>query len=467
MLLLLLMFGFCLYGSRMYRKESVTPVTAEQTNEAETAQTGLAEAGEPDGDTEAASADDDERQEEREQKRYPIETVYEDEGHKHVVFGNLTFDMSADHLVKTIQDEDRITFITDTDRRNAESYHHSEVTYIFSKEPDLVIANYKEALQYFEERLEYRNFISYSYPENTAKNNVCDLYMATVEDGKTYYLIKCKGEEGLYLIEASANVGVLRWLTGRMANQYKEYEYSVEEIECTGGQTARVERFFYPAARRAEYAVTSDGLSYTARLQSRESKESAYTHTFTMDIEIAQGEGETKSQRLEWICDGVEEGESIYPDSRDMHFQDADRDGYLDFMPVTDVTVRESWWAVFVWDRESKEYVRATVEDSLFPDTVASNPQFYDGYIVQSTVVGFYEQRLERYRWEGHKLVFDDRIITRAVGKEDEVDPAMTMVYDKARNEFVPMDNEALKKLCDDFRADRERTEKKCIGTRE
>lgn len=458
MILLLLMLGFCLYGSRMYMKGSVTPVTAEQTNEAETAQTDLAEAGEPDEEPEeAVFAESAERQDEREQKKYPIETIYEDEGHKHVIYGNLTFDMSADHLVKIVKEEDRTIFVTDIDGRNAESYRRSEMTYIFSKEPDLAIANYKEAVQYFEERLEYRNFISYSYPENTAKNNVCDLYMATVEDGKTYYLIKCKGEEGLYRIEASADVGILRWVTGCLGNQYKEYEYSVKGIECAEGQTARVERFFYPNEHRADYKVTSDWLNYTAKLQSRESEDSACTHALTMDIEITRETGQIKSQRLQWVCDGVEEGESIYPDPRDMHFQDADRDGYLDFMPVTDVTVRESWWAVFVWDGESEEYAKVTVEDSLFPDTVASYPQFYAGYMVQDTVVGFYEQRLERYRWEGNKLIFDDMIRTRSVDENDDADPyTMTMIYDKEQNEFVPMDNETLRKLCDDFRADRE-----------
>lgn len=263
-----------------------------------------------------------------------------------------------------------------------------------------------------------------------------------------------KGEERLTQEKSSEVTDISG---GPSDSEESEYEYSVEEIECAQGQTAQVERFYYPDEHRAEYTVTSDGLNYTAKLQSRESEDSAYTHTFTMDIEIAQGEGEIKSQQIQWVCDGVGEVEAIYPDFCDMHFQDANRDGYLDFMPTTVVTVRESWWTVFVWDRESEEYVKVTVEDSLFPDTVASYPKFYDGYMVQSTVVGFYEQRLERYRWEGNELIFNDMIRTRSVDEDDNADPyTMTMVYNKEQDEFVPMDNEALRELCDDFRADKE-----------
>lgn len=467
MILLLLMLGFCLYGSRMSMAKGTVPAYAVQTDKTQNAQTeskneaGTVQSKRTDEDefVSAVLYDEPEPPEEQQPQEYPVETMYTDEDHKHIAYGNISFDMDhSAYLTRVIEEEGRTAFVAQDFFyvSSEERMVWSEVTYSFSREPDLVITDYDRAMQYFDKISECRDFTVYRYPENAAKNNISALYTATMADGKTYCLADCKGEEGFYLIEASANVGILRWLTGCMVNQYKEYEYSAEEIECAGGRTARVESFFYPGEHRAEYRVTSDGANFTAKLQSRESEESAYARTLTMDIEITQETGQIKSQRLQWVCDGVEEVEEIYPDSRKMHFQDADRDGYLDFLPVIDVTVRESCQAVFVWDWESEEYVRVSVEDALFPDTVASHPQFYDGYMVQSTVVGFYEQRLERYRWEGHKLVFDDRIITRAVGAEDDVDPAMTMVYDKEQSEFVPMDNDALGKLCDDFRADRE-----------
>lgn len=145
-------------------------------------------------------------------------------------------------------------------------------------------------------------------------------------------------------------------------SEESEYEYNMEEIECGQGQTARIERFFYPDENRAEVSVDSELLNYMAKLQSRESDESADTLILTMDVEIAQDGNTTKSQQITWTYaddlydystfNGAEAVDLICP-----NFQDVNRDGYLDFLVLNYFTSREGWHTIFVWDTESEEYV--------------------------------------------------------------------------------------------------------------
>ena len=198
----------------------------------------------------------------------------------------------------------------------------------------------------------------------------------------------------------------------QMKEDVAEYEYDLSEIECGQSQTARVERFYYPDENRAEVNIDSELLSYTAKIQSRESEEYADTLIITMDVEIAQ-EGKTiKSQQIEWkysdnpydysTFNGAEAVDLICP-----NFQDANRDGYLDFLVLNYFTSREGWHTIFVWDTESEEYVQVKIDGSSEHGRISSYPEFYDGYVEQWSIVGFYEQRFERFRWEGNELVLE------------------------------------------------------------
>lgn len=197
-------------------------------------------------------------------------------------------------------------------------------------------------------------------------------------------------------------------------SEESEYEYSVEEVQCAQGQTAQIERFYYPQENRAEFRVTSELLNYTVKLQSRESEEYADTLILTMDMEIAQYGKGAKSQRIEWEVNIYNKDYSIYygTEMSDIicpNFQDANRDGYLDFLVLNYFTSRERWHTIFVWDTESEEYVQVKI-DGQESERISSDPKFYDGYVEQWSIVGFYEQRFERFRWEGNELVLEDEI---------------------------------------------------------
>ena len=218
-----------------------------------------------------------------------------------------------------------------------------------------------------------------------------------------------KGEKGLTQEEPLEVIDI----SGKTnSSEESEYEYSMEEIECGQGQTAWVERFYYPKENRAEFRVTSDWLNYTAKLQSRESEEYADTLILTMDMEIVQDGNTTKSQQITWTYEddlydystnnGAEAVDLICP-----NFQDENRDGYLDFLVLNYFTSREGWHNIFVWDAESEEYVLVKIDGSEFTERISSDPKFYDGYLEQWSIVGFYEQRFERFRWEGNELVLE------------------------------------------------------------
>lgn len=194
----------------------------------------------------------------------------------------------------------------------------------------------------------------------------------------------------------------------------KEYEYDLSEIECGQGKTVQVERLYYPQENRAEFRVTSELLNYTVKLQSRESEEFADTYILTMDVEIAQYGKDAKLQRIEWEVNIYNKDYSIYygTEMSDIicpNFQDANRDGYLDFLVLNYFTSRERWHTIFVWDTESEEYVQVKI-DGQESGRISSDPKFYDGYVEQWSIVGFYEQRFERFRWEGNELVLEDEI---------------------------------------------------------
>lgn len=233
----------------------------------------------------------------------------------------------------------------------------------------------------------------------------------------------------------------------------KEYEYSIAEIECGQGKTAQVERLFYPQENRAEYRVASELVNYTAKLQGRESEESAGTLILTMDVEIAQDGKPAKSQQIEWRCSSDIADYSIYYGTETIDiicpvFRDANIDGYLDFLVANYYTSRESWHTIYVWDTEAEEYVKVKIDGSDYTERIASDPIFRDGYLEQWSVVGFYEQRFERFRWVGNELILENEIRIR-----EDVEQG-TVVYDKEQDEYIPMDKEELQKLFDDFRVD-------------
>ena len=233
----------------------------------------------------------------------------------------------------------------------------------------------------------------------------------------------------------------------------KEYECSTVEIECGQGKTAQVERLFYPQENRAEYIVASESLNYTAKLHSRESEESADTLILTMDVEITQDGKSAKSQQIEWKCSSDTADYSIYYGAETVDiicpvFRDANMDGYLDFLVANYYTSRESWHTIFVWDTEAEEYVKVKIDGSDYTERIASDPVFHDGYLEQWSVVGFYEQRFERFRWDGNELILENEIRMREDAEQG------TVVYDKEQDEYIPMDKEKLQKLFDDFRED-------------
>ena len=108
--------------------------------------------------------------EETESTEYPIETVYTDEDYEiQIEYGGISFHMIDFHLTKTVEEEDKTTFCAelDADRRELEWWADKpmERTYVISREEDLVINDYREAMQYFERISEYQAFRSYSENE--------------------------------------------------------------------------------------------------------------------------------------------------------------------------------------------------------------------------------------------------------------------------------------------------------------
>ena len=362
--------------------------------------------------------------------KYVAETTYMGKDHKTITYGSLSFDLDnpAAYLTSIIEEEDKTTFAVQDYFYKLDGVYDvwKEVTYIFSKEPDLTIANYQEAMQYFEDRFACRYFASLSCPENIGVGDICALYTAKPEDsaGKSYRLVKIMGEEGFYLIETSMDRMTDRQLLRNSSVSYAgytyEYEYEVSEIECGEGYTARVEEAYFPEEHRKEYRVTSDSLNYIAKVQHRADEGDAYKHYFTMDIEITRGEGRIKTQQIQWICEGVDRSTFIYPE-----FLDADWDGCPDLSICEIVTAYNGGLCrIYVWDENKEEYVRAAIDNPEIEDHIAADvlPVYSEGCLEQWYSLGFYEKHYQRFRWDGSEFVLIEQIV---------------YVYDEELNDYV------------------------------
>ena len=340
--------------------------------------------------------------EETESTEYPIETVYTDEDYEiQIEYGGISFHMIDFHLTKTVEEEDKTTFCAelDADRRELEWWADKpmERTYVISKEEDLVINDYREAMQYFERISEYQAFRSYSENE---KDGFRAVY-AAVNDDKAYYLAAVTGEDGFYFIEAENDSTVDRRLMWHDSD-YIEYAYELSEVECGQNSITQLKKEIYYQEQRAEYRVTSDLLSYSAKLQITPAEGNGAGATNTFDIMI-DGEPQ-KTLSTQWISEHFNYHE--YPS-----FMDANEDGYLDFMGYIATGTRSTYYYIFVWDTESGQYVQAVIDGEEAEDTVMPNsfpdPAFEDGY-VKRWFPDSYSPTYQCFRWEGTKLVLDD-----------------------------------------------------------
>ena len=366
---------------------------------------------------------------EQDTMKYVAETTYTSKDNKTITYGSLSFDMynAAAYLTSIIEEEGKTTFVAqdhfdvlDDGQRDV----WTEVTYIISKEPDLAIANYQEAMQYFEDRFECRYFLSRNCPDNVGINGISALYEAKPANDMrtTYYLVKIKGEEGFYLIETSRG----RWVdllllhnSVNSGNEYAyEYEFEVSETECGDGYTARVEEKYFPKEHRKEYKVTSDLLNYTAKVQHRADEEDAWTNYYTMDIEISRGEGQIKTQQIQWACEGVDSG--VYPE-----FLDANWDGYPDLCICEIVTVYNGGLCrIYVWDENKEEYIQAAIDNPEAEDYIAADvlPIHSEDCLEQGYSLGFYEKHFQRFRWNGNAFILIEQIV---------------YMYDEELNDYV------------------------------
>ena len=370
---------------------------------------------------------------EHDEMKYVAETTYKSKGHRTITFGSLSFDMysHAAYLTHVIEEEDKATFVAqdhfdvlDDGRRDV----WAEATYMISKEPDLAIASYQEARQYFEDRFECRYFLSRSCPENVKVNGICALYEAKPANDTrtTYYLVKIKGEDGFYLIETSrgrwVDLSLLRNAVNA-GNEYTyEYEFEVSEIECGEGYTARVEEAYFSKEHRKEYKVTSDLLNYTAKVRHQTDEEDAYTNYYTMDLGITRDGGQPKTQQIQWTCEWA--NTSVYPE-----FLDANWDGYPDLCICEIATVYNGGLCrIYVWDEKKEEYVQAAIDNPEAEDYIAADvlPIHSEDCLEQSYSLGFYEKHYQRFRWDGSAFVLIEQII---------------YVYDEEQNDYVEQEH--------------------------
>lgn len=345
--------------------------------------------------------------EETEPMKYPMETVYTDEEHNLITYGSINYNTSYFHVIRIVEEENRTTFVTKMDADFIETKSSDapiERTYIFSKEPNLVIDSYQEAMQFFAQISEYQTFRSYIEDE---EDGFQSFYMA-INGEKTYYLIALTGEEGFYFIETENNSSMDRSLMWN-DSEYREYEYDLSQVECGQDYTAQIEMQIYYQDQRAEYQVTSDLLSYTGELQIVPSEDKEYDLIREMNItNIEKGEQwDVSSTR--WP--GDYENADDYP-----QFINVNGDGYLDFRICVGHGTRNTWYIVFVWDIESGKYIQLEEDGAAKgKDDYLTNrfddPFFQDGYLKQ--VFGDSTRQVyQLFRVEGNKLIMIEEDIS-------------------------------------------------------
>lgn len=300
--------------------------------------------------------------------------TYEDETHKKVEYGKLSFDVDSYHIVSYMQSGNSATFKCEIDKGEVRLKTHMTITIRKVGKQDFLDT---------ESIISYLSNMSPNYEKIEIYNNVKDDYEITSlyivkEDKLTKYVV-CYRDD-CYLIEYDDS---------RMLDDCT-YKYSMYE----GHYTVNKQKTKYTTAyitfsfndgefEKAKYDIIQgkDETTYSAKLSFDEKNQ----YNFTLKNE--------KGENLLALYTNALYFNSV------IKIRDVNLDGYADIQFLEEEDTVNNSYALYIWDDSTKNFVKVKCDELL------SDYKVYDGYLLNWIKIDVQSGSIQKLVWDKNALI--------------------------------------------------------------
>ncbi|WP_372999648.1 hypothetical protein [Lutispora sp.] len=304
---------------------------------------------------------------------YNIET-YQDETHKEIQYGKLSFGLDLYHIVSYIRSDNEVTFKLEIDEGKVRP--KTQMTIIIKEIEKQNFNNNDSTVEYLSNMFQAYETISI-YTDIKDVSGITDLYSVTGQ-GMTKYIV-CYNDTW-YLIESDYNKLKHMLFENR---QKANYEINNHQIECTNSFTAYVKETILSDYNKVKYEIIQgkDETKYYAEL----SLDKEYQFKFVLNNE--KGENLlTLSTRSSDFHDVVK-------------FIDVNMDGYVDVRFLEISGTMNNNYKLYVWDNLTNGFTKVKYDEIL------SYFEVYDGYLLNWQKKDAQSGIIQKLIWEGNTLV--------------------------------------------------------------
>lgn len=278
--------------------------------------------------------------------------TYEDETHKEIQFGKLTFSIGSYHIVSETSGDNAQTFICEIDKGKGYTWTKPQmnITVRLIEKPNFLDM---ESIQSYIADM-YPNYEKIKiYSNVTDDSGISNLYIIT--EGEMERYVVCYRDE-CYLIESDVDE---IYLLESYPSEY--YEVQNQRIECANSNITKVyvtTTYKENEFEKAEYDITQgkDGTKHFGEL----SRDMELQYHFTLKND--KGESLLKLSTNGDFYDVIK-------------ILDVNMDGYADIQFLDEAGALNNSYSLYVWDDSAKNFVKVNYDEML------SHFEVHDGYL--------------------------------------------------------------------------------------
>lgn len=304
--------------------------------------------------------------------------TYDDETHKDIQYGELSFNTRYYHIVSEISSDDIITYECEIDKGEVSPRTNMTITIREIKKQEFL--NTDSIISYLSDMSpDYRNIMVYNNVTNDY--GIISLYTVT-GGGLTNYIVNYN--DACYLIESDySSLDFFLLLSFAEPN----YEIDNQKIECADSFTANFNETISYDDQKVEYDILQgkNGRKYSAELNISNDEE--YNYQFTLNNEEGKNLLTLYSDALS-IADTV-------------NILDVNMDGYADIQFMIGEGARNNEYDLYVWDESANNFVKVKCDEML------SDLEVNDGYLLNYWGDGYSAGVKQKLVWDGNSLILE------------------------------------------------------------
>lgn len=300
--------------------------------------------------------------------------TYEDETHKEIQYGKLSFNIGSYHIVSDVRSDSTETFKCEIDK--GVTRPETQMTITIQEIEKQEFLNTESIISYLSDMSPEYEKIKIYY-NVTDDSGISGLY-SVIEGSQTKYVVCCR--DSFYLIESDySKLSNYLFKNDPTAN----YEVNNQKIECADSFTAYVNDIISYNDNKAVYDVTQgkDKTAYSAELSGGEDSQ----YNFTLKNE--------KDQNLLTLSTYASDIKDV------IKFLDVNMDGYADIQFLEEEGTMNNSYALYVWDDSAKNFIKVKCDEML------SNIEVHADYLLNLVKEDGQSGVRQKLLWDKNTLV--------------------------------------------------------------